>query len=144
MIQPRQPEAQEHYAGRPFSSAIGSPLEGRTYDLLVPELPQTVHPLGEIDATVQWISSTWMHSSIAQRGFGIASSSILTEYLTDPREPRGAPNEACELIDPGPANEIEVNLGKQAVTASAAPLPHRFMRRGSDSLNSALLPLCRA
>jgi len=33
-----------------------------------------VHPLGEVDDTVQWLPSSWMHSFAAQRGFGIGSS----------------------------------------------------------------------
>jgi len=33
-----------------------------------------VHPLGEVDDTVQWLPSSWMHSFAAQRGFGIGSN----------------------------------------------------------------------
>src|SRR3990172_8103354 len=49
-------------------------MDCRAHDLLVSELPTTVHPLGEVDETVQRIPSSWMHSLVAQRGFGIGSS----------------------------------------------------------------------
>lgn len=41
---------------------------------MVPELPASVHPLGEIDSIVLWIPSSRMYHLAAQTGFGIASN----------------------------------------------------------------------